>query len=87
MKDYILEIPRNHYDRLGDAFEWDDAWFMSFDPKKDTVKFRITEEQRKKYSKYARKKDDKTLMKKLQATYWITQIFLPKNIGKYTVGV
>ena len=83
---YILEIPRNQYDRFGNAFDWEDDWFISFDPKKDTIKFRITEKQRAHLAKFARKQDDKRIMKKLRTTYWITQMFLSENIGKYVVA-
>ena len=84
MTDYILEIPRNQYDRLGNAFDWEDDWFISFDAEKDTIKFRITEKQRAHLAKFARKQDDKRIMKKLRTTYWITQMFRSENIGKYT---
>jgi len=84
MTDYILEIPRNQYDRLGNAFDWEDDWFISFDAEKDTIKFRITEKQRAHLAKFARKQDDKRVMKKLRTTYWITQMFRSENIGKYT---
>ena len=92
MKDYILEIPRNQYDRLGNAFDStqiflnDKEWFIRFDTKKDTIKFRITEKQRAHLAKFARKQDDKRIMKKLRTTYWITQMFLSENIGKYVVA-
>ena len=85
MTDYILEIPRNQYDRLGNAFDWEYDWFISFDPKKDTIRFRITEKQRAHLAKFARKQDDKRVMKKLRTTYWITQMFRLENIEKYVV--
>ena len=85
-KTYTLEIPRNQYDRLGNAFDWEDEWFISFDPKKDTIKFRITEAQRKHLEKFAQKQDDKRVMKKLRTTYWITQMFREENIQAYTMG-
>ena len=85
MKDYILEIPRNQYDRLANAFEWDDVWFIKFDAKKDTIRFRMSEEQRLRYSKYASEKENKKIPKKYRATHIITQIFLPRNIKKYMV--
>ena len=84
-KEYTLEIPRNQYDRLGNAFDWEDDWFIAFDAEKDTIKFRITEEQRKHLALFARKQDDKRVMKKLRTTYWITQMFLMENIDKYVV--
>ena len=83
MKDYILTIPRNQYDRLANAFDWDDAWFISFDPESDMVKFKVTEEQRKSYSRYAGATENKDVPKKYRATYLITQMFLPRNIVKY----
>ena len=85
-KTYTLEIPRNQYDRLGNAFDWEDEWFISFDPKKDTIRFRITEAQRKHLEKFAQKQDDKRVMKKLRTTYWITQMFREENIQAYTMG-
>ena len=57
----------------------------SYDVYKDTIIFSITENQRKKFAKYALKKDNPKIPKKLRATYWITQIFLPRNIKKYLV--
>ena len=87
MKEYILEIPRAQYDRLANAFEWDDVWFIKFDPKKDTVTFKMNEEQRKRYSKYASKEENKAIPKKFRATHIITQIFLPRNIKQYEVNV
>ena len=85
-KNYVLEIPRPQYDRLGDAFpEFDEDWFLSFDTKKDTIKFSVTESQRKYLAKFAKKKDNPEVPKTFRATYWITQLFLPKNINKYTV--
>jgi len=86
MKDYILEIPRNQYDRLGNAFDWEDDWFIGFDAEKDTITFRITEDQRAHLALFARKQDDKRVMKKLRNTYWITQMFRSKNIEKYVVN-
>jgi hypothetical protein len=83
MKDYILTIPRNHYDRLANAFDWDDTWFISFDAMSDTVKFKVTEEQRKKYARYAGATENRDVPKKYRATYLITQLFWPRNIKKY----
>ena len=84
-QEYTLEIPRNQYDRLGNAFDWEDDWFISYDYKKDTVKFCITEEQRKHLALFARKQDDKRVMKKLRTTYWITQMFRIENINDFVV--
>ena len=92
MPDYILEIPRNQYDRLGNAFDStqiflnDKEWFIRFDTKKDTIKFRITEKQRAHLAQFAQKQDDKRVMKKLRTTYWITQMFKSENIEKYVVA-
>ena len=85
MREYILEIPRNQYDRLANAFEWDDVWFIKFNPKTDTVTFKMTEEQRLRYSKYASKEENRDIPKKFRATHIITQIFLPRNIKQYEV--
>ncbi len=83
MKNYIMTIPRAMYDRLADAFDWDDSWFISFDPAADTYTFRVSEEQRKRYAQYAGTQENPSIPKKYRATYLITQIFWPKNIGKY----
>ena len=85
MNNYKLEIPRNQFDRIADAFESTVIDVNGFDPEKDTIIFSITENQRKKFVKYALKKDNPKISKKLRATYWITQIFLPRNIKKYLV--
>lgn len=86
-KDYILEIPRAQYDRLSDAFpEFDPDWFLSFDYKKDTIKFSLTESQRKYFAKFAVKQDNPKIPKTFRACYWITQLFLPKNIDNYIVN-
>ena len=87
MKEYTLEIPRNQYDRLANAFEWDDVWFIKFNPEKDTVTFKMNEEQRLRYSKYASREENKAIPKKFRATHIITQIFLPRNIKQYEVNV
>ena len=86
MREYILEIPRTQYDRLANAFEWDDVWFMRFDPEADTVTFKLNEEQRLRYSKYASKTENKSIPKKYRATHIITQLFLPRNIKRYEVN-
>ncbi len=83
MKDYIMTIPRAMYDRHADAVDWDDAWFISFNPNGDTITFRVTEDQRKRYAQYAGAQENPSIPKKYRATYLITQIFWPKNIGKY----
>ena len=80
---YYMTIPRTMYDRLADAFDWDDSWFISFNPNGDTITFRVTEEQRKRYAQYAGAQENPSVPKKYRATYLITQIFWPKTIGKY----
>jgi len=85
MNNYKLEIPRNQFDRIADAFESTVIDVNSYDVYKDTVIFSITEKQRLRFSQYALKKDNPKISKKLRATYWITQMFLPRNIKKYLV--
>ena len=85
MNNYKLEIPRNQFDRIADAFESTVIDVNSYDVYKDTVIFSITEKQRLRFSQYALKKDNPKISKKLRATYWISQIFLPRNIKKYLV--
>ena len=85
IKNYTLEIPRTQYDRLANAFEWDDVWFINYNPDADTVTFKINEDQRKRYSKYASKTENRNIPKKFRATYLITQLFLPRNIKQYEV--
>ena len=85
MNKYKLEIPRNQFDRIADAFESTVIDVNSYDVYKDTVIFSITEKQRLRFSQYALKKDNPKISKKLRATYWITQMFLPRNIKKYLV--
>lgn len=78
MKEYVLEIPRPQYDRLGSSEVLkDDTFFRSYCPKTDTVKFSVTEKQRLRFAKFAKKQDNEK--------YWITQMFLPRNIEKYIV--
>ena len=83
MKEYIMTIPRAMYDRLADAFDWTMDGFVSFNPKEDTITFRVTEEQRKRYARYAGRTENSSIPKKYRATYLITQIFWPRNIDKY----
>jgi len=80
-----LEIPRNQFNRIASAFEATIIDVNGFDFEKDTIIFSITENQRKKFAKYAVKKDDPKIEPRLRATYWITQMFLPQNIEKYLV--
>ena len=74
---YKLEIPRNQFDRIGDAFELEDHFVNGYDIDKDTVIFTVSEKQRKAFAKHA--------VKQKNHLYWITQIFLPRNIQKYLV--
>ena len=74
-KKYKLEIPRAQFDRIGDAFELEDHYVNGYNPKTDTVIFTVTEKQRKYFA----------IPKKLRGTYWITQMFLSKNIQNYEV--
>ena len=77
-KNYKLEIQRNHYDRIGDAFTEPNGMIaIGFDTQKDTVIFTISEQLRKRLAKHA--------VKQKNHLYWITQIFLPRNIKKYLV--
>ena len=79
-KTYTLKIPRPQYDRLGAAeLIKDDTFFKKFIPATDEKDFSISEDQRKSFAKYA--KSNKGQANK----YWITQMFLPKNIKQYEV--
>ena len=85
MDNYKLEIPRNQFDRIADAFEAMPIIVNGYDADKDTVIFTVSEEQRKKFEKCALKKDNPKIQPRLRATYWITQMFLPHNIEQYLV--
>ena len=74
-KRYTLTIPRPQYDRLGGAFERDNTYFRAYEIAKDTIKFSLTERQRLRFSKFAKKQENEK--------YWICQMFLPRNIVKY----
>ena len=77
-KIYKLEIPRNHYDRIGKAFTEPNGMIaVGFDAQKDTVIFTISEQLRERLAKHA--------VKQKNHLYWITQIFLPHEIEKYLV--
>ena len=82
MESYKLEIPRNQFDRIGSAFELEDHYVNGYDIDKDTIIFTVSEQQRKRFAKHAKKKATK---KKANHLYWICQMFLPKNIKKYLV--
>tara|TARA_Y100001947_G_scaffold127942_1_gene112992 strand:- start:268 stop:501 length:234 start_codon:yes stop_codon:yes gene_type:complete len=77
MKSYKLTIPRPQYDRIADAFDTQVIDFEKFDSKADTITFNVTERQRLAFSKHARKN--------INHLYYITQMFLPRNIGAYEV--
>ena len=77
MDSYKLEIPRPQFDRIGDAFELEDHFVNGYDIDKDTVIFTVSEKQRKAFAKHA--------VKQKNHLYWITQIFLPREIEKYLV--
>ena len=68
IKKYKLEITRNQFDRIGDAFESKVIDVNGYDVYKDTVTFSITEKQRLWFAKYALKKDNPEIPKKLRAT-------------------
>ena len=85
MNSYKLEIPRNQFDRIAGAFESTIINVNGYDLDNDTVIFSISEKQRKKFALYAVKKDNPKVPKKMRATYWITQMFLPRNIKQYEV--
>ena len=77
MDNYKLEIPRNQFDRIADAFEQQVFDVNGYDAYKDTVIFTVSEKQRKHFAKHAKKN--------VNHLYWITQIFLPREIEKYLV--
>ena len=86
METYKLEIPRTQFNRIGDAFELEDHFVNGYDFDKDTIIFSITENQRKKFEKYAVQKIIKWKGKLKKNPYrWICQIFLPREIEKYLV--
>ena len=68
-KTYTLKIPRPQYDRLSDAFNLKESYFNHFNVQEDTITFTISETQRVNWTK----------------DYYISQMFLPDNIVKYTI--
>ena len=68
-KTYTLKLPRPQYDRLSDAFSLKESYFNHFNAQEDTITFTISETQRVNWTK----------------DYYISQMFLPENIGSYTV--
>ena len=77
MNNYKLEIPRNQFDRIAGAFESTIIDVNGYDSNNDTVIFTISEKQRKSFARHAKKN--------VNHLYWITQIFLPREIKKYLV--
>ena len=76
-KIYKLEIGRNQYDRIAESFrEANGLNAVGYDSQNDTVIFTISEQLRKRFAKFAKKNNRK---------YWVTQMFLPKNIVNYEV--
>ena len=77
-KIYKLEILRNQYDRIAETFnEANGMIALGYNINKDTVTVTVSEQLRKRFAKFAKKNDSHK--------YWITQMFLPKNINKYEV--
>ena len=85
-KIYKLEIERNQYDRIAETFrEANGLNAVGYDREKDTVIFTISEQLRKRFAKFATKKNRTEKKNKGKNKYWITQMFLPKNINQYEV--
>ena len=85
-KIYKLEIPRPQFDRIADAFEHQVIDINSFDIEKDTIIFTISEKQRLWFEKIAKSKKIKWKGKvKVNPYYWITEMFLSRNIKRYLV--
>ena len=85
MNNYKLEMPRNQFDRIAGAFESTIIDVNGYDSNNDTVIFTISEKQRIKFAKFAVKKDNPKIPARWRATYWICQMFLPRNIKQYLV--
>ena len=86
MDSYKLEIPRPQFDRIGDAFELEDHFVNGYDIDKDTVIFTVSEKQRLWFEKIAKSKKIKWKGKvKVNPYYWITEMFLSRNIKRYLV--
>ena len=85
IKMYQLTIPRNQYDRLASAFDSmvDEEHFVSFNSKEDTVTFNVPENLILRFAKHA--KNQKLSNGKINRKYWITQMFLPRNINPFLV--
>jgi len=83
---YKLEIPRNQFDRIADAFEHQVIDINGYDADKDTVIFTVSEKQRLWFEKIAKSKKIKWKGKvKANPYYWITEMFLLNNIQKHLV--
>jgi len=83
---YKLEIPRNQFDRIADAFEHQVIDVNGYDADKDTVIFTVSEKQRLWFEKIAKSKNIKWKGKvKVNPYYWITEMFLSHNIKRYLV--
>jgi hypothetical protein len=85
VSNYVMKIPRAHYDRWADAFDLDDTYFIRLDTKLDMVTFAVTESQRKWFSSFAKSKENLDKPAKYRSCYWICQMFLPRNIKKWQV--
>ena len=78
-KIYKLEIGRNQYDRIAEVFREPNGLIpVSYDLDKDTVTFTISEKLRLHFAKFAR-------LNKKANRYWLSQMFLPRNISQYEV--
>jgi len=86
-KIYKLEIERNQYDRIAETFNEPNGLIaVGYDGKKDTVIFTITEQLRKRFAKWGKKNNTINKCKRRKDhSYWIVQMFLPKNINQYEV--
>ena len=83
---YKLEITINQFDRIADAFEHQVIDVNGYDADKDTVIFTVSEKQRLWFEKIAKSKNIKWKGKvKVNPYYWITEMFLSRNIEKYLV--
>ncbi len=83
---YKLEIPRPQFDRIADAFEHQVIDVNGYDVEKDTVIFTVSEKQRLWFEKIAKSKNIKWKGKvKPNPYYWITEMFLLRNIEQYRV--
>ena len=85
-KIYKLEIPRNQFDRIANAFEQQVFDVNGYNVYKDTLIFSVTEKQRLWFAKFVGPKTIKWKGKTKPNSYnWICQLFLPHEIKKYLV--